>query len=106
MKKLTPILVGGLVIGGLWLLTKTAVAKPCVELEPNIYFYCIYTGLSKTVKAALGECYPVIYTLDVWDEETGDYWPPVDPEHDILEKGSRCRVMVQAPCLLCGFEPE
>ncbi|GAI91267.1 unnamed protein product, partial [marine sediment metagenome] len=38
------------------------------------------------------------------DEEANDYLTPGDPDHDILETGSKCRVKVQAPCVLCGFE--
>jgi len=81
-----------------------AVPPGCLELSPDRFYYFIYTGPSKTFKAALGECYPVIYTIDVYDPETDDWWPPADPDHDILETGSRCRVMVQASCTLCGFE--
>lgn len=75
----------------------------CMEMIPGPFYYFVYIGPSQVVKKALGECYPVIYTLDVYDEETRDWWPPVDPENDILPTGVRCRVKVQAPCLLCGF---
>jgi len=82
-----------------------AVAPPgCLKLGPDKFYYFIYTGPNQTFKAALGECYPVIWTIDVWDEETHDYWPPADPDHDILETGTDCRVMVTEGCTLCGFE--
>ncbi len=92
---------------GVAALARAAAVPPgCLELGPHkFYKYFIYTGPNQTFKAALGDCYPVIYTIDVWDEETHDYWPPADPDHDILETGSKCRVMVQETCTLCGFEP-
>lgn len=89
---------------GLFALAQAAVPLGYLKLYPDRFYYLIYTDPSKTFKAALGECYPVIYTIDVYDPETDDYWPPADPEHDILETGSECRVMVQETCTLCGFE--
>ena len=100
----------GIILGigaglGLVIVARAAAVPPgCLELYPDRFYYFIYTGPSKTFKAALGECYPVIFTIDVYDPETDDWWPPVDPEHDILETGSKCRVMVQDTCTLCGFE--
>ena len=75
----------------------------CVELEPAIRYHFIYPGPRKTVKASLGECYDVIYYLEVYDLDTDDWWPPADPEHDLLEPKSKCAIRVQAPCRLCGF---
>lgn len=80
-------------------------AAPCLELDPDKFYYFIYTGPSQTFKAVLGECYPVIWTIEVYDPETNDYWPPADPEHNILQSGAKCRVMVQETCTLCDFEP-
>ncbi len=76
----------------------------CLELDPDRFYYFIYTGPNQTFKAALGECYPVIWTIDLYDPDTDDWIPPADPDHDILETGSKCRVMVQETCTLCGFE--
>ena len=103
------VIVGGLGLGiaaavGVAAMAMAAVPPGCLKLDPDRFYYFIYTGPSQTFKAALGECYPVIYTIDVWDDDTREYWPPVDPEHDILETGSKCRVMVQETCTLCGFE--
>ena len=89
---------------GIYALARAA-AGPCLELDRDKFYYFTYTGPSRTFKVALGECYPVIYTIDVYDPETDDYWPPADPEHDILKSGSKCRVMVQETCTLCAFEP-
>ncbi|GAI60117.1 unnamed protein product [marine sediment metagenome] len=92
---------GGMAVA---LAVRAAVPPGCLELYPDKFYYFIYTGPSQTFKAALGECYPVIYTIDVYDLDTDDWWPPMYPEHDILETGSKCRVMVQETCILCGFE--
>lgn len=89
---------------GVAALAQAAVPPGCLKLYSDKYYYFIYTGPSQTFKAALGECYPVIYTIDVYDPDTNDYWPPADPDHDILETGSKCRVKVQETCTLCGFE--
>ena len=89
---------------GVVALARAAAPPVCMELRRDKFYYFIYTGPNQTFKAALGECYPVIYTIDVWDEEADEYLPPVDPDHDILETGSKCRVMVQETCILCGFE--
>ena len=89
---------------GIAALARAAAPPGCLTLLPGRFYYFIYTGPSQTFKAALGECYPVIWTIDVYDPKTADYWPPADPVHDILETGSKCRVMVQAFCSLCGFE--
>ena len=79
----------------------------CLKLDPDKFYYFIYTGPSQTFIEALGECGgpDIIWTIDVYDPETNDYWPPADPEHDILQSGAKCRVMVQETCTLCGFEP-
>ncbi|GAJ02067.1 unnamed protein product, partial [marine sediment metagenome] len=53
-----------------------------------------FTG-TENLKAALGECYPVAYTIDVYDEVTVDWIPPVRPDIEILHSGTKCRVMVQ-----------
>lgn len=89
---------------GIAALARAAAPGVCLKLSRDKFYYFIYTGPNQTFKAALGECYPVTYTIDVWDEETRDYWPPADPDHDILETGTKCRVMVQETCTLCGFE--
>ncbi len=89
---------------GVVALARAAAPPGCLNLSPDKFYYFIYTGPNQTFKAALGECYPVIYTIDVYDPETDDYWPPADPDHDILATGSKCRVKVQDTCTLCGFE--
>lgn len=86
------------------ILAQRASAKCRLLDEPMRYYYLKYTGPDQTFKDALGECYDVIYTIDVWDEELGEYWPPTDPVNDIILSGSECRVMVQEPCTLCGFK--
>ncbi len=102
------VIVAGLGLGLAAVVGVVALARAappgCLQLSPDRFYYFIYTGASKTFKAALGECYPVIWTIDVWDEEANDYLTPADPDHDILETGSSCRVMVQEACTLCGFE--
>ncbi|MBA7686508.1 hypothetical protein ES703_94958 [subsurface metagenome] len=111
-KRISPavVIVGGIglslaaVVGVVALARAAVVPTGCLKLGPDKFYYFIYAGPSQTFKAALGECYPVIYTIDVWSELYGDWIPPVDPEHDILETGSKCRVMVQETCTLCGFE--
>jgi len=67
------------------------------------YYYFTYTGPAKTFKAALGDCYDVTYTIDIYNADEDDWYPPVDPVNDILAPGTRCRVMVQEPCELCNF---
>lgn len=87
-------------------ISKEVKAKPiCRDMQPGQFYYFIYVGDKKTFMAALGECYPVIYTIDVWSEGLGDWIPPADPMNDILEPGNECRVWVQEPCNLCGFVP-
>ncbi|MBA7599359.1 hypothetical protein ES703_06391 [subsurface metagenome] len=111
-KRISPavVIVGGLGLGlaatvGLAAMAMAVAPPPvCLELDPDRFYYFIYTGPSQTFKAALGECYPVIYTIAVYDVETVDWISPTDPVHDILETGSECRVMVQETCTLCGFE--
>ena len=110
MNKAVPVILGTVAAGGLiFALTRKSQASPapgeCVDLQASTWYYFTYIGPSKVVRDALGECYPVIYTLDVYDVETADWIPPVDPENDILANGSLCRVLVQAPCRLCGFTP-
>jgi len=105
MRVAKAVLGSAIVLAGIYLLARKTTAKPCVDMEPGPYRYFTYVGPRQTVMAALGECYPVIYTLEVYDPETGDWWPPADPVHDILEPESWCRVIVQQPCTLCGFEP-
>ena len=90
---------------------KAAGEAPPVPVPPGCkyldkvmqYYYFAYTGPAQPFQAALGECYDVIYTIDVWDEETQDYWPPTNPMFDTIFPGAKCRVMVQAPCTLCDF---
>lgn len=96
------------VLGGVvyFLVRKASAAPPCQYLTKTMeYYYFTYVGLAQTFKAALGECYDVIYTIDVWDPMYGEYNPPVDPVHDIIEPDCECRVMVIEPCEICGFSP-
>ena len=103
------VIVGGLGLGiaaavGVAAMAMAAVPPGCLKLARDRFYYFIYTGPSQTFKAALGECYPVIYTIDVYDEETKDWIPPVRPDIEILHSGTLCRVMVWETCTLCGFE--
>ncbi|MBA7465007.1 hypothetical protein ES707_00168 [subsurface metagenome] len=103
------VIVAGLGLGlaaavGIAALARAAAPPGCLKLYPDRFYYFIYTGPNQTFKAALGECYSVIWIIEVYDPETTDYWAPADPNHDILETGSKCRVMVQGICTLCGFE--
>jgi len=84
--------------------SRAAAPPGCLKLYPDKYYYFTYTGANQTFQDALGECYPVIWTIDLYDPETDDWWPPADPMHDILETGSKCRVKVLETCTLCGFE--
>ena len=91
-------------IAGIWFLTREAGGgrTQCQEISPSQWYYFTYVGKRKTFMAALGDCFDVIYTIDVWNGY--EYDPPADPMNDIIEPGSQCRVMVQAPCRLCNFE--
>ena len=91
---------------GLFALARAAVPPGCLLLAPDRFYYFIYTGPNQTFIEALGECgaWDVIYSIDVWSDYYVDWIAPVDPEHDILETASKCRVMVQETCTLCGFE--
>jgi hypothetical protein len=83
--------------------SKKAGAEACIFVQPGIRYYGTYTGPTQKVKTALGECWSTIYTLDVFDQETGDYWPVVNPEQDLLFHGSKIAVQVQGQCRLCAF---
>ena len=103
------IVLGSLAVGGALIFAlsrKASGAEVCYDLQAGDWYYFVYTGPAQTFQGALGECYDVIYTIDVWDDETGEYNPPVDPMHDVIQPGSRCRVKVQGPCKLCGFVTE
>jgi len=108
MNKAVPVILGIAAAGGLIfaLTRKAAGADSCRDLLANNEYFFIYSGPTQTFQQALGECYAVIYTIDVWNDETGEYWPPADPAHDIIQPGSICRVVVQEPCHLCGFIPQ
>jgi len=93
----------------LWL-SAGASANPtppsCKSLSPNIRYYFDYPGPRKLLPDAIGaEAWAVINYVEFWDPLTGDWIQPADPENDILENGSLCRVWVQSPCRLCGFTP-
>jgi len=95
----------GLASVGLYFLTRRAAAMPSVDLEPNVYTGPLrYTGATKPFKAALGECFDVIYTIDVWDEEFQEFLPPADPVRDKLETGALCMVQTLEPCTIYNFE--
>ncbi len=105
------VVIGGVaVLAGVWLLTRGAGGPgngdSCADIAPGVYHYFTYRGGRKTFRQALGDCYPVIFTIDVWSEFDQDWIPPTDPDNDILMPGSECRVMVQESCRLCRFEPE
>ena len=124
MNKAVPVILGIAAVGGLIfaLTRKAAAVDSCRNLQASREYFFTYIGLPlvdpvtgiplpgmpapQTFKQALGECYDVIYTIDVWDSDLGEYWPPVDPMNDIIQLNSRCRVVVQAPCRLCGFIPQ
>jgi len=112
MNKAVPVILGIVAAAGglIFALTRKSQAAPspypCHDLQANNEYFFIYSGPAQTFQQALGECYDVIYTIDVWDNETGEYWPPTDPVHDVILPGSICRVVVQAPCRLCGFIPQ
>ena len=89
---------------GVVALARAAAPPGCLKLSPDRFYYGTYIGPNQTFKSALGECYPVIWTIDVYDPDTDDYWPPPDPDHDILQSGAKCRVQVQDTCTICGFE--
>ena len=102
-KEVLAILGAGAIVGGTILLTGRASASACIQLDPGVRYYGIYVWPTQRVKLALGECYPVIWTLDVYNEDENDYIPVVNPEQDYLISGSKIAVQVQAPCKLCGF---
>lgn len=102
------VIIGGAIgLAGIWLLTRTAAGKEGIDLQAGVYTGPLrYTGPTKTFKAALGECYDVIYAIDVWDDYYKEYLPPVDPVHDKIEKGTLCYVQARSPCTLYNFERE
>lgn len=97
----------GAVLGvvGVWLLVKSVAGRVGIDIQPGIYTGPLrYTGGTKTFKEALGECYDVIYTIDVWDQEFQEFIPPTDPVNEQIETGDLCMVQVLAPCTLYNFE--
>ena len=95
----------GLAGVGLYFLTRRAAAMPSVDLELNVYTGPLrYTGATKPFKAALGGCFDVIYTIDVWDKEFQEFLPPTDPVKDKIKTGDLCMVQVLEPCTLYNFE--
>lgn len=102
-KEVFAIIGAGAIIGGTILLTSRARASACIQLEPGVRYYGTYIGMTQRVKHALGECYAVIWTLDVFNEDENEYIPVVNPEQDFLISGSKIAVQVQASCKLCGF---
>ena len=108
MNKAVPVVLGIAAAGGIIfvLARKASGADNCRTLQANTEHFFIYTGPAQSFQQALGKCYDVVYTIDIWDDETGEYIPPVDPMHDVIQPGSRCRVVVLAPCRLCGFIPQ
>jgi len=103
-KEVLAVLGAGAIIGGTILWTSRASASACTKLDPDVRYYGTYIGPTQRVKTALSECYAVIWTLDVYNEDENDYIPVVNPEHDFLISGSKIAVRVQAPCKLCGFK--
>ena len=100
------VLVGAVAIGTILaiVIARRAGGFGCKNLENTMeYYYLTYIGPSQTFMAALGDCYDVIYTIEVWDAEMNVYWPPANPMADIIQKGAKCRVMAQEPCVLCNF---
>ncbi|MBA7712540.1 hypothetical protein ES703_121518 [subsurface metagenome] len=61
---------------GIAAMARAAAPPGCLMLFPDKFYYFTYTGPNQTFMDALGECYPVIWTIDVYDPETDDYWPP------------------------------
>lgn len=104
MRAGTFLLGSAIALAGVWLLTRGAKGA-CVDLEPDIYYYFTYVGGRKTFQAALGECWDVIWIIEFYDEDTGEWIAPTDPMHDLIESGREYRVKVQEPCTLYGFEP-
>jgi len=74
----------------------------CQILVPGVRYEFFYTGPRIKVKKLLGECYPVVYYLEIYDEDTQDWIQPL-PETDYVETNSQLAVMVQASCTMCGF---
>jgi len=83
--------------------TRKASAEECLMIDGGVRYYGTYIGPTQRVKTALGECWSVIWTLDVYNEEEEDYIPVPNAEQDFLVKGSKIAVQAQAPCRLCGF---
>lgn len=103
MRTSTAIIGAVIALGGIWLLARGA-GPGGLYLEAGPYYTVIYTGPKKTFKAALGNCYDVIYTIDVYDPDTDDWIPPADPQHDFIFPGTIARIKVQAPCTIYNFE--
>ena len=78
-------------------------AGSCKTLVPGQRYEFFYTGPRISVFDLLGECYPVVYYLEIYNEETGDWDQPSNPQIDYVESNSQVAVMVQASCKMCGF---
>ncbi|KKL68121.1 hypothetical protein LCGC14_2128120 [marine sediment metagenome] len=106
MSALPLILAVGAGIAGIWLLSKTTAGSQGVYMLPGKFYYSTYVGKSRNLKEILGDCYQVIQTVDIYDEETDDWIPPADPANFVLQKGTVCRLQMQQPCTVYGFKVE
>lgn len=75
----------------------------CLLLTPGPYHYLRYIGPTKPWYEAIGPCYNVIFTLDLWDPISVHAWEPITQTN--LVTGVYCRIMVLSPCEVCNFEP-
>lgn len=105
MKTSQVILGAGLGIMGVWLLTRVVRGTTGITLKPGVYTGPLqYVGSTKLLKYALGECWDVISTVDIWDPDTGEFVPPVDAANYTIVKGTLCYVQVRESCTLYNFK--
>lgn len=102
----------GLAGAGLWYLSKRTSAGnggggggSTLTVEPGTRYHLRYVGSAQTFEAALGPCYAVIDTIDVYDPYYGEWIPPQYPWSDIIETNADCYVEVLGTCVLTNFVP-
>ena len=106
MNKGAVIAVTGLAIAGAILLAKGAGAgAQCFLARAQTYYYVTWLGGTKKLPDAFGdEAWSVIYTVDQYDLESGDWWPVPPPSREyVIHHGDYVRFMVQEDVQVCGF---
>jgi hypothetical protein len=95
------------ILGGVLMYKHASASSPsCFIAEAEVYYIQVYRGNNNLLPNVFGDAWAVVRTVDLWDNELGDWEPILYPNDYVLKTGTTVLFCFMEDVEVCGFSEE